>query len=260
MTVASYRLAFLTDIHANLPALEAVLADVRQQAPDLVVVGGDLTFKFPHPRETLELLASVEHVAISGNSELYVTRWAEPGAWPSFLPARGVHHAHWTRAAIGAAWASHLERLPDRLAVSVAGEDDVLVVHGVPGDPFFGVHAAPGAARPPPRWSTADEVLDEHFAGVEAGLILCGHTHVPLVRRWRDALLVNPGAVAHSWPGTAAPELARYAILTHRRRQGWSAELRALAYDHVSAARALLTIDSGFAQAERLADLLLGRG
>ena len=54
-----YRIAFLTDIHGNLHGLEAVLREVRQAAPDLVLVGGDLTYQFPYPRESLELLATV---------------------------------------------------------------------------------------------------------------------------------------------------------------------------------------------------------
>lgn len=258
MSATAHRIAFLTDIHANVLALEAVLADLRREAPDLVVAGGDLTFKFSRPRETLELLGSVDHLAIAGNSESYVTRWAEPGNWPAFLPAHGVAHARWTREAIGESWARRLERLPDRLSLSIGGPDDVLVVHGVPGDPFFGVHAAPGDGQTAPRWSTPDAILDERFAGVRAQLILCGHTHVPLVRRWRDALLVNPGAVGHGWPGTPGPELARYALLTYRRDRGWSARLRAVAYDHLRAAADLEAVPTGFAQSRRLASILRG--
>lgn len=254
-----YRVAYLTDVHANVWALEAVLADLRQQAPDLVVVGGDLTFKFSRPRETLELLGGIEHLAIAGNSELYVTGWAEPGNWPSFLPAHGLAHARWTRAAIGEEWARYLARLPDRLTLSVAGVDDVLVVHGAPGDPFFGIHAAPDPQQPAPRWSTSDTVLDKRFAGVRAKLILCGHTHVPLVRPWRDVLLVNPGAVAHGWRDSPGPQLARYASLTYRASHGWAVELRAIPYDHLGAAADLLAMETGFAQARHLADLLRGR-
>ncbi|HET8630836.1 MAG TPA: metallophosphoesterase [Thermomicrobiales bacterium] len=260
MKTTPYRLAFLADIHANLHALEAVLAAIHRDAPDLVVVGGDLTYRFPFPRETLELLATVEHRAIAGNTERYVTRWAAPGAWPDFLPAHGAAHAAWTRERIGDAWADYLAALPPDLALSVAGEDDMLVVHGVPGNPFVGIHAPPGPENRHPDWAMPDDVLAGHLAGVHARLILAGHTHIPLVRRWGDSLIVNPGAVGYTWPTVPDPHLARYALLTHRPSRGWEVALRAVPYDTAAAIRALRETDAGNARAGRFIALLGGPG
>ena len=246
-----YRLAFLTDIHANLHALEAVLADVRRAAPDLIVVGGDLTFRFPYPRETLDLLDTIDYHAIAGNTERYVTTWATPGSWPPFLPAHGAGHAAWTRAQIGEDWADYLAGLPPDLALSVSGDgaEDVLVVHGVPGNPFIGIHGAPGPANAHPQWAMPEEVLSRHLAGVRAPLILGGHTHVPLVRRWRDSLIVNPGAVGY-----------HYALLTHRTGRGWEVDLRAVPYDNDAAIRGLLEIESNNFSVEKFANLIRRNG
>src|SRR4051812_39916082 len=130
-----YRIAFLTDIHANLHGLEAVLRDVRQAAPDLILVGGDLTYKFAYPRETLELLATVEHQAVSGNTDIYVTEWATPETWPDWLPGWAQPHAAWTREQIGETWAAHIAGLPEEVKLTVAGAPggaaDVLLIHGV---------------------------------------------------------------------------------------------------------------------------------
>lgn len=260
LSTTPYRIAFITDIHGNLHGLEAVLRAVRCEAPDLVIVGGDLTFKFPYPRETLELLATVEHRAIAGNTERYVADWTRPGAWPAFLPDWGRRHAFWTREQIGDEWACYLAALPPQLAFSVGGAaggaGEVLVVHGVPGNPFVGIHHPPGPDNPHPQWALADDALAAHLDDVGAGLILSGHTHVPLVRRWREGLIVNPGAVAHLWPPTPDPHLARYALLTYRPGQGWSAELRGVPYDNEAAARGLLAIDTGNPHAAKLADLI----
>ena len=260
MTTTPYRIAFLTDIHGNVHGLEAVLREVGRQAPDLVIVGGDLTYKFPFPRETLELLATVEHRAIAGNTERYVTEWAAPRVWPAFLPEWCSPHAVWTRERIGDAWADYLAGLPPQLAFSVAGAaggaGEVLVVHGVPGSPFIGIHHPPGPANLHPRWAMPDEALAPHLAGVRAPLILSGHTHVPLVRRWRGSLIVNPGAVAHTWSPAPDPHLARYALLTYRPGRGWEVESCAVPYDNAAAIRGLLTIDAANPLAEKLAALI----
>lgn len=260
MSTTPYRIAFLTDIHGNLHALEATLRAIRAEAPDLVIVGGDLTFKFPHPRETLELLATVEHRAIAGNTERYVVEWSAPGAWPAFLAAWGGLHARWTREQIGEGWAGYLADLPGELSFTVAGAaggaGEVLVVHGVPGNPFVGIHGAPGPDNLHPRWALPDDALDAHLAGVRAGLILAGHTHIPTVRRWRDSLIVNPGAVAYGWRPAPDTHLARYALLTRRSGSGWEVELRAVPYDNEAAVRGLREIAAHNEHAARVADLI----
>lgn len=260
MVTTPYRVAFLTDIHANLHALEAVLSDIRRAAPDLVIVGGDLTFKFPYPRETLELLATVEHQAIAGNTERYVTAWTAPDAWPTFLPEWGRQHALWTREQIGEEWVRTLAALPEQLSFSVSGgvggPGDVLIVHGVPGNPFIGVHHPPGPENLHPAWAMDDEALANHLERVRVPLLLCGHTHIPLVRRWRGSLIVNPGAVAHGWLSSLDPHLARYALLTYRPSHGWSVDMRAVPYDNAAAVEGLLRLDTRNAKAGKLADII----
>lgn len=260
MNATAYRIAFLTDIHANVHALEAVLADVRRQAPDLIVIGGDLTYRLPFPRETLELLATVEYQAIVGNTERYVVEWSAPGTWPAFLPSRGAEHAAWTRTQLGERWTAHLASLPDQLRFTLSDEPgaEVLVVHGVPGNPFVGIHAPPGPDNPHSRWAVPDETLNQYLTGVRAGLILSGHTHVPLVRRWGASLIVNPGGLGYVWPGTPAPYLTRYALLTRRAGRGWEVTPRTVPYDNAAAVRGLLTIDSRHQNPAKYAALIGG--
>lgn len=260
MATTPYRIAFLTDIHGNLHGLEAVLAAIRREAPDLILVGGDLTYKFPFPRETLELLATIDHRAVAGNTDRYVTDWAEPGAWPYWLPAWAAPHAHWTRAQIGEEWAAYIAQLPLEERISVAGAPggagEVAVFHGVPGNPFVGIHHAPGPDNRHPRWALPDDALDRHLAGVRAPLILSGHTHVPLVRRWRESVIVNPGAVAHTWPPAPDPHLARWVLLTYRPGQPWAIDLRAVPYDNDAVVRALLETAMHDPLAPRIAELI----
>lgn len=255
-----YRIAFLTDIHANLHGLDAVLRDVRQAAPDLILVGGDLTYKFAYPRETLELLATVEHQAVGGNTDIYVTEWATPDAWPDWLPAWAQPHAQWTRQQIGETWADSIATLPEQLTLTVAGAPggagDVLLTHGVPGNPFVGIHHPPGPENLHPHWAMSDAALSPHLRDVRAGLILTGHTHIPLIRRWGESTIVNPGAVAHIWRPTPDTHLARWALLTYHPGQGWEIDLRAVPYDNAAAIRGLRQLADHLPLAGKIADLI----
>jgi len=255
-----YRIAFLTDIHGNLHGLTAVLDAIRRDAPDLILVGGDFTYKFPYPRESLELLDTVAYLAVRGNTDWYVTDWAVPGAWPDWLPEEGAPHARWTRAQIGDAWAARLAALPLTRTIGVAGAaggaGDVLLMHGTPRDPFVGIHNAPGPDNRHPRWAMPDNVVAWHLDGVTARIVLAGHTHVPLLRPWRGGTIVNPGAVAHSWHPTPDAHLARYALLTYRPGQEWAIELRAVPYDNAAAIRGLRAIPTHNPLAERVAALI----
>lgn len=246
MTTTPYRIAFLTDIHANLHALEAVLHAIRQEQPDLILVGGDLTFKFPYPRETLDLLATVDHLAVSGNTDLYVTAWAEPGAWPHWLASNGAAHAQWTRQQIGEAWATKIAALPLQRELTIAGAEQgagsLLLFHGIPDNVFLGIHPPPGPENLHPKWAVSEATLDRYLAGVTAPLILAGHTHIPMIRHWRQSVIVNPGAVAHTWPPTPGPELARFALLTYRPGQPWEIGLRQVPYDTAAAIQGIREI------------------
>ena len=83
------RIAAFGDIHGNLFALQAVLADLRTQKPDGLLVTGDLVYKFPWGAEVVDLLRSLPCHVILGNAELYLALWDTP-LWPEKwnLPAR----------------------------------------------------------------------------------------------------------------------------------------------------------------------------
>ncbi len=172
MASTPYRIAFLTDIHGNLHGLTAVLDAIRRDAPDLILVGGDFTYKFPYPRESLELLDTVDYLAVRGNTDLYVTDWATPGAWPTWLPGEALPHEHWTRAQIGDTLAARIAALPLTRTLTVAGASggagELLLMHGTPRDPFVGLHNAPGPDNYHPRWAMPDDVVARHLDGVTA--------------------------------------------------------------------------------------------
>ena len=239
------KLAVISDIHGNLLALEAVLADIAGQGVDQTVNLGDILSGPLQPAETADLLMARNLVTIRGNHERQVLDLLDHGRHLDPLGTDGYTAGQLTSAHV--AW---IRSLPASL--ELAG-GDVLLCHGTPGSdlvywmettvPGFG-DGHPTGIRP----ATAEEVLLRlgEIGPQAPSLILCGHTHVPRMVQCGSSLIVNPGSVGlqayddeHPHPHVVengAPH-ARYALL-QRTPQGWTVSLRAVPYDHWALARA----------------------
>jgi putative phosphoesterase len=169
------RVAGLFDVHGNLPALEAVLAEVPDDAA--VVVGGDVALG-PQPSETLERLRSLgERVRwLRGNCDRELDP-AERGLAPADFLA-------WARERLTAEQIAFLHGLPERLELDVDGLGRVLFCH-----------ASPRNDEEIVLETTPDERLAPVFTGVEAQVVVCGHTHLQFDRRVGELRLVNAGSV-----------------------------------------------------------------
>lgn len=218
------KLAILSDIHGNLPALEAVVADVARRGADVTVNLGDIVSGPLQPLETARRLMPLDIVAIRGNHErqLLTLRPQEMSASDRF--------AH---AALDDAARAWLASLPQTLLLG----DDVLLAHGTPDSDsaYFLETVEPAGCRP----ATPEEAAARAGAA-RASLILCGHTHTPRLTRLPDGrLALNPGSVglpalrgSSPWPhvtGAGSPH-ARYAT-AERRAGGWDVSFHAVAYD-----------------------------
>lgn len=206
--IGSMNIAALYDIHANLPALEAVLRDVG--AVDLVLVGGDVVWG-PWPQETMDVLRSLPSCEfIMGNADRDVFDRVE-GNWKATN--------HWCADRLDVDHHAFLASRPATLSF-----DDVLYCHGSPRSDEEAITTG-----------TSDEGIREAFAGVAESTVAFGHTHGQFERqvdRWR---IVNPGSVGNPFgePG------AYWATFVDGR-----AELRFSSYDVDAAARAVL--DTGW--------------
>jgi predicted phosphodiesterase len=232
------RIAVLSDVHGNAPALAAVLAAVDAAGVDLVLNLGDIISGAVDPRGTLDLLATrPDIVTVRGNHERQVLTLPYDEMGTVDRIASGV------LADADRAW---LGSLP-LTAEPVPG---VLAFHAVPDDDatyLTQTVVGPTAEHPSGvREATDDELVERLGAAYGTyGLYLCGHTHQARIRPLPDgSLLVNPGSVG--WPAysddaplphrieVGVPE-ARYAILSDA-VDGWTAQLLAVPYDHEAAA------------------------
>lgn len=224
------RIAILSDIHGNLMALEAVLADIATHAVDRIVNLGDILSGPLLPCETADRLMALDLPTIRGNHERQLLTLAPEAMGLSDAYAHSVlqpRHRDW------------IAGLPDQLWLN----EELLMVHGSPdSDLVYFLETIKGDKL---RAATASEVEDR-AGGVDAPLILCGHTHVPRIHgRPGGGLIVNPGSVGlpaydddkpvpHKVE-TGSPH-ARYAIV-EQGADGWTAEIVAIRYDGEAAAR-----------------------
>jgi predicted phosphodiesterase len=258
------RFAVLGDIHGNIFGLEAVLADLRQHRPDALIVTGDLVYKLPWGAEVVDLLRTLPHQAVLGNSELYLALW-ETSLWPADRWNLPLAHemVAWERDRLGAARLAWLAALPEYVALSAGRIEDLLVVHGVPGNPFLPFLARPGEDRPP--WVQTDARVQELLGDVDADVVVCGHTHTALIRRAAsrgrpDVLIVNPGSLSYGRGRDAVVGRASYALLDWSAHAGWQAVIHTVHYDPAPLHAALLALRGDYPVAEYIANRLRPAG
>ena len=167
------RVAAISDIHGNLPALEAVLADIEREGVDEIVVAGD-SVSGPWPAEVFDLLDSIGARIVRGNAD----RAEEVMAHSSELGAWNADRLGASRVAMVTAW-------PLTLELAVEGLGDVLLCH-----------STPTSDTPIYTRITPDRELVELLGDVAADVLVCGHTHMQYDRRLTTGLRVaNPGSV-----------------------------------------------------------------
>ncbi|MBO0689977.1 MAG: metallophosphoesterase family protein [Candidatus Dormibacteraeota bacterium] len=210
------RVAALHDIHGNLPALEAVLADVEAAGVDRIVLGGDLSLG-PMPTDTLDLLWGLGDrvVALHGNTDREQVAAFDGGAPDPRIPD-GVREATiWAGRVLERRHRDYLAGLPPTLKFDVDGVGKVLFCHATPQndvDVFTAV--------------SAEDRVAPMLAGVDADVVVCGHTHMQFDRRVGGVRVVNAGSV-----GMPFAEPGAYWLLL-----GPAVELRRTAYDLEAAA------------------------
>jgi putative phosphoesterase len=166
------RVAALYDVHGNLPALEAVLADPRLGTADVIVSGGDVCAG-PMPAEVLRLLQQRRVSFVRGNADRELTGW----------PAQ----------ALGEEDQATLRSWPSTVTLEIDGLGSVLFCHATPRSDSEITTAV-----------TPDDAVAETLAGTAADVVVCGHTHVQFDRVVGGTRIVNAGSVGMPYEGRTA--------------------------------------------------------
>jgi putative phosphoesterase len=183
-------LAVVADVHGNLAALEAVLAEIEREGFDAIVVAGDVAGG-PQQPATLARLRSLENAQfVHGNVDRVVVQAFDEGwsyAAEESLPRKACA---WAAEQLTRKERDFLASFQDRVVVSVDGLGDVLVCHG-----------SPRSDEEIMTSITPDSVLEPMLAGVEARVVVGGHTHVQLDRTVGETRVVNAGSVGMPYEG-----------------------------------------------------------
>ena len=184
------RIAFLSDIHANLPALAAALESAHRHQANRIVVAGDVIGSGPHPAEVIRILQEKRAEVIRGNVERRVLRYRErPKAMKRSLKKSSKGHLAWTAAQLGEPEWEWLQSLPHQLLLPV-GELQVLVVHG-------SVQSDDDYIFP----SVTAEGLRGMMGDAHPDLLVCGHSHIPFIKVVGGLRVLNCGSVGRPIDG-----------------------------------------------------------
>lgn len=191
------RLAVLGDIHGNVSALEAALADIKRHKPDRIVITGDLTYNGPRPAETLERVRSLEKdgaLVIAGNTDIAVADADYAAAFPWIEEVSESYRlaAEWAHDQLTDEQLDYLRRLPSERRLWV---DQLFVL---------ACHASPGSMTAGLSIDLDPTVTVERVTRSDARVIACGHTHVADVRELGRKLIVNPGSCGYAFDGDPA--------------------------------------------------------
>ena len=225
------KIAVIADIHSNIFALDAVLADIARHSVAHIVNLGDTLYGPIAPRQTWQRLAAHNIWHISGNQDRYI--------YASDAAARAANPTlQWICDELGATGIDWLRAHPPTLSLA----DGIFLCHGTPqNDSTY-------LLEDPERGQLRDDnAILAHLHGESAPLILCGHSHLPrCVQLSNGQLIVNPGSVGLPAYADEAPVLhrmenhsphARYALI-EKHPHGWHIQHCHIPYDDSLAAQA----------------------
>jgi putative phosphoesterase len=209
------RLAILSDVHGNLPALEAVLKDLERSQPDGFIVAGDF-IGGPQPNETICLLHSMKGWMIRGNSDNNFLRYADGEAPDAWQASKQWALTRWAYRHLEINNLEFLRSLPRQRVVDIENIPSIRVVHGS--------HRNPSESIFPDRDPC---ILDTILSEVKEPVFVCGHTHISWTFEQAGRVALNPGAVCGPLNGYIGAE---YAVLSWENSR-WQVELRQVPYD-----------------------------
>ncbi|OZU89267.1 YfcE family phosphodiesterase [Virgibacillus indicus] len=184
------KLAFIADIHGNATALEAVLEDIKQRDVDETFFLGDLCFRGPEPKLTLDMVRSLNADVIKGNADEWVVR----GIREVEVPEQALTMVHkerdWTYSKLNQEDLDYLKNLPVELNLNYEN----ITIHAF--------HATPDSLFEMVQPSESDEVIGEKLMVKDAEIYLYAHIHKPYVRFLKGKCVVNTGSVGLPFDGS----------------------------------------------------------
>jgi predicted phosphodiesterase len=185
------RVAVVSDVHGNLTALDAVIADIAEVKPDVVLHGGDLADAGASPAAVIDRIRELGWRGVMGNTDEMLHR---PESLPEFsaphpelaaMFAKIAEMAAWTRTQLGPDRLKWLRDLP-----GVEYQEDLALVHASPGDAWRA-----------PRQEADDAALVATYGPLSRPVVVYGHIHVPVIRKLAALTVANSGSAGQPHDG-----------------------------------------------------------
>ncbi len=227
------KIAVISDIHGNLPALRTITRDVESWGPNQVIVAGDIINRGPLSLDCLRFVQEKRHRwgwrVIKGNHEDFVLARGRPNAPSSGPNFELVRFAEWAFQQVNVnGYLETLRSLPDKIVQLAPDGSEFRVVHASMRNNRDGIYP-----------KSSDEELWKQIAPVPA-VFVTAHTHRPMIRRFNDTLVVNVGSVGAPFDGDQRASYGRFQWT----RAGWEAEIVRLPYNREQTERDY--VESGF--------------
>ena len=191
-------IAFISDIHGNLPALEAAVADAKARGASRIICAGDMTGYGPFPDAVCRFLDERRIPAIIGNYDQKVIELVNrDSSGAAGMKPKKRKILFWTVKHLSDRARYYLVNLPENFSLRLSGGHKLLVVHGSPismDDPIYP--------------SLTDRGLGAKLRDKRPDILVCGHTHIPFVKRVGGILVVNCGSSGHPVDGDVRPAYA----------------------------------------------------
>lgn len=183
--------AFISDIHGNALALEAVLEDIEQKNVDEVLVLGDICYRGPEPKRALELVQALDTTVIKGNADEWVVRGIKQGEVPDQVLQKMKIEQEWTVSKLDGKDIQYLAELPTELTYQLT--DNIKI---------FGFHATPDSLFEVVKPDVDDETIETKLMHKSvADMYVYGHIHLPYVRFIKGKCMANLGSVGLPFDG-----------------------------------------------------------
>ncbi|TDF94857.1 metallophosphoesterase family protein [Paenibacillus piri] len=193
------KIAILSDIHGNARALDHVLADIRTKQADQIIVTGDICYRGPEPKRSLELIRSLNAKVIKGNADEWVVRGVRQGEVADQALEMMNREREWIVSKLDQADIDYLAQLPTEIDTVVEGMR-LHLFHATPDSLFEIVN------------SSADDatIQGKLMSARDAQVYVYSHIHKPFIRFIQGRLVINTGSVGLPFDGFA---MASYATL-----------------------------------------------
>lgn len=227
------RIAMISDVHGNLHAFEAVLADLDASEPfDEVIYGGDLVFNGANPSECVDRLRERGYRAVRGNTDEFVVEMATSGNFHTSVTSDVQRHTpplqsldRWAIERLSSDQIDYLAEFP--LRIDIEGPD---------GETLTICHATPWSAHETVFADASEDVARRMLDSAGSQAVAYGHIHVQYQRAVAHRLLCSVGSIGAPFDGDPR---AAYAVLTND-GLGWGVTFRRVAYDTEAAAARVL--------------------